>query len=733
MTVDTTLTGGDRLHTLLPAALRRADAETGGAVRALLDLMAEQIAVVDADIEQLGENWFIETCAPWAIPYIGDLLGVRGVHQVTGAVATTGRAWVANTLRFRCRKGTRAMLEQLARDTTGWPAKAVEFFELLSTTQHVNHPRPRRPASADLRRADALELVGGPFDSFAHTADIRAIAGEQGWFNIPHVGLFLWPIGSYWMERVTPRPADPDDGRYRVDPLGVDRPLFVRPAGESGIEHVAQEENVPGLLRRRPLYVELEERRTALSTGRAPAGRFFGADPVFRVYAAKEATDTLEAVPEERLHVCDLSTWRRPAEAGHVLVDPVLGRVSFRDRPHRVRVSHAYGAGGDLGAGSYSRRDSLEAVLDRPVDWQAGVRAPEPGDPPEPGILHPDLATAVAAWNAWQDTHPGTFGVITVMDNHRYTDPLADGAGIRVGAGGKLAVVAAQWPSTPVAGGPPGKEERRPGRIEPVGLRPCVAGPLEVTGTAAAGTGPGELLIDGLLLDGELRVKASASGGLGRLVIRDSSLVPSAGGLRVEAGNPELTVEVHRSITGPISLPGMVRQLRVSDAVVQAAGDRALDAPGTDVTIDRSTVLGETVARKLFASDTLFTADVQIERGQAGCVRFSYVPQGSHTPRRYRCQPDTATQAAPPPLDEVVSSRLVPRFLSTEFGHFGYAYPAPDSPDELLTGAEHGVEIGAFGAVQRPQRLANLTRALDEYLPFGLEAAPLIVTPRSQQ
>lgn len=37
------------------------------------------------------------------------------------------RAWVANTLAYRRRKGTALVLEQLARDVTGWPATAVEF------------------------------------------------------------------------------------------------------------------------------------------------------------------------------------------------------------------------------------------------------------------------------------------------------------------------------------------------------------------------------------------------------------------------------------------------------------------------------------------------------------------------------------------------------------------------------------------------------------------------------
>ena len=48
------------------------------------------------------------------------------------------------------------MLEQLARDVTGWDARAVEFFQLLATTQYMNHLRlgqPRRAVAARRRGA----------------------------------------------------------------------------------------------------------------------------------------------------------------------------------------------------------------------------------------------------------------------------------------------------------------------------------------------------------------------------------------------------------------------------------------------------------------------------------------------------------------------------------------------------------------------------------------------------
>ena len=66
-----------------------------------------------------------------------DLVGPN--LRPTNAIRT--RADVAKTIYYRRRKGTVPMLEELARDVTGWAAHAVEFFELLMWNQNLNHLR----------------------------------------------------------------------------------------------------------------------------------------------------------------------------------------------------------------------------------------------------------------------------------------------------------------------------------------------------------------------------------------------------------------------------------------------------------------------------------------------------------------------------------------------------------------------------------------------------------------
>src|SRR3972149_12153907 len=112
----------DRLYDLLPAIYRMRDEGRGGPLRDLLRGVTEQVNVVEADIGQLYENWFVETCQDWVVPYIGDLIGYRPVHEAgePGEVSTPQallrnkilipRREAANTIRYRRRKGTLALL-----------------------------------------------------------------------------------------------------------------------------------------------------------------------------------------------------------------------------------------------------------------------------------------------------------------------------------------------------------------------------------------------------------------------------------------------------------------------------------------------------------------------------------------------------------------------------------------------------------------------------------------------
>lgn len=743
----------EHLYQKLPAVFRLRDSAEGEPLRALLAVIEGEVAQVQADIEGLYENWFVETADAWALPYLGDLLGVTPLHTIQSAELFSNRAYVANTIRYRRRKGTAAVLEQLARDVTHWPARVVEFFQLLGTTQHVNHVRPFNYRTPHLRAplrngaaqegANRLELVDGPFTNAARTAEVRRIAGGRGRWNLPNIGLFLWRLQAYPLQRVTMRPVtDPADGRFWFHPVGIDAPLFNRPQTETAISHLAQEPNVPGPLRRRALYDDLEAYRQALiSTEGTPELTYFGAQPVFQIHLNGQETPLL---PEE-LSICDLSQWdgagwTPPSSQSftradgtpfstQVGVDPALGRLVVLDGidgVDAVEASCYYGFSGDLGGGPYNRKESLEDFHLDNVTWQLGVSQTAS---PVPGEIVNSLTEAINQWNAQP---AGTVGLIAVLDSRTYEENLQGPQAIQIPERSQLLIVAADWPEQPIPG-LLGVTQRVPGQITPKLLRPHLLGNLSLRGTAGASeSSQGALWINGLLMEGQVTVLI---GNLGRLVLSDCTLVPAAGDLRVNPSasksteNDRLTVEIRRSILGAVALPDSVPELECRDSILNPVSGPAVEAPGSHAVLEGSTLTGPVTVRSLEASNSIFTAPVAAERRQIGCVRFSHVPAGSRTPRRYRCQPDLELEDITDP-DQVRRLRayLMPIFTADDYGDPAYMQLDLAVARAILTGAEDGAEMGAFNHLKQTLREANLRQVLKEYLRFGLEAGIFYVT-----
>ena len=121
--------------------------------------MAAQSAVVEDNISQLYDDQFIETCAPWVIPYIADLIGYNSIYEIAAA-SSDSRAEVANTIGYRQRKGTLLALEQLTADISGRATLAVEEFRRLITTESMRHVDPGHDATVSMRHGRPLGLLG---------------------------------------------------------------------------------------------------------------------------------------------------------------------------------------------------------------------------------------------------------------------------------------------------------------------------------------------------------------------------------------------------------------------------------------------------------------------------------------------------------------------------------------------------------------------------------------------
>jgi len=724
-------------------------------------VIAEQADLLQGNLDQLYDNWFIETCEPWAVPYIADLIGVQPVGDVGDAgdagnssdagarsAALLPRAEVANTLRYRRRKGTLALLELLAADLSGWPARAVELGALLRQTQSLRMPQPARGRSVDLRDGGSLADLGTAFSTAARTPDLRRLNSARlaGQFSPGNVGLFVWRLLACSITR-SPAACQESVGPncFTFSVLGNDTPLFNRPLTQTDPQAIAGRLNLPLAISRRALAAPAPPGQRFATANSNHYGLATAADGTVHAQslaiwapgwppaatAKGTAIDESLPIPAERVIVADLSNWTYQPPRNHVAVDPVLGRIAFpaRQVPRRlVAVSYHHGAVANIGGGEYPRPVSQHAhakfIRVRGVD---------------------ELREALKPWRREDDAqgNPGApadqpdHAVIEIADSGVYTLPIQ----IFLGAGHSLQFRAAQR-TRPV--------------IQLLDWQVDRSDNFLVEGLAGS-----RLTIDGLLVSGRgLQVQ----GALGSLTLRHTTLVPGwslepncdpkrPAEPSIEIIDSGACIVIVHSIVGSIQVNNdEVRtdpvELRISDSIVDATGSdcdspqcEAIGAAGSrsafvSLTLLRCTVIGKVMVHAVaLAENSLLTSCLTVARRQIGCMRFCHVPAGSRTPRRFACQPDGAEaavlrqgQARAAGRDEIAAlqrqerQRVRPLFDSTRYGTPTYCRLAQGCATEIARGASDESEMGVHHDLYQPQRQASLAARLTEYTPAATDA-----------
>ena len=681
-----------KLWTLLPEVYRAEDAvepDGTGPLEELVGRIGVQMAVVRRSIDRLWEDQMIETCDDWVIDYIGDLLATNLVASLD---ARGRRVDVGRTIYYRRRKGTVALLEELAGDITGWTVRVAEFFRRLGRNRHLldvpigrhsaGDPRTdlqraqglvgaltRTPAGglADLRNVHGAQLAGSAFDEFFHTGDVRRGRGATGWHDIPRLGVFLWRLHSLGVEGASALQDTRCPNQYTIDPTGRDLQLFAPAVPVLADVWVSpREDQVPG-----PISTDLLV--AAFDTMYAPNWLFvrrlvggLGPDDYVPVPAAEVSRD-------------------RHTPTGRFFIDPERGRlvapVGDDDGPYLV--DYHYGFASEIGAGPYERR--------RP--GSAGDDAPEPRVAPITGGA--GLAAALRGL--------GPTGTITIGDSRTYGD-VADVSGIEA------------------------VEIRAANDAQPY-VRPLVrpdAPTWVFTGDPGA-----VLTFDGLFLAGtELVLR----GDFERVTLRCSTLDPgswdeddadfaeaadgralSPASLRIEGAVGELVVD--RCILGPIaeSAGGALERLTALDSVVHACkpGAKSITLTSGTTSLVRITLIGPARLHRLDASECLLASDVQVDDTQHGCLRFCGWIQGSTVPRQYEC------------VSLPVGTAVL---ASTTFGAPDYARVLDTVGPPILEGGPDGSELGAFARERSAVKERSLLIKYREYLPLGLEPVLVHVT-----
>jgi hypothetical protein len=715
-------TNPDRLYDLIPVIYRLRDADQGYPLQALLRVVAEQVIVTEQYIAGLYENWFIETCDDWVVPYIGDLVAHRTVHNAGEPSAANSpeaaarnrilypRQDVANTVRFRRSKGTLRGLEQLGAAVSGWPVRAIEAYRGLSVTQNIGYLRLNRGRTLDLRDADALADLGSAFDESAHHIDAHAGNG-----NINDVKVYVWRLNSY---SVTRTPAycyeELAPNCFLFSALGNDTVLYTRPTDALGKSPTKLNLAVP-ITRAMLNSYEADERAGA----QKGVPYFYGANRSFSI-----SVGTPEAIlTSDQIVAADLSAWDAHPATGQVAVDPTLGRIMFpptQTRRQGVWVTYQYGAPTPLGGGEYAR----------PVSQPNDATVYKVGS----GETSHRIADAVSLWTQQAPRD----AVIEIVESGVYSEALD----LSLKAGSTLKLRAASGVRA---------------ILRLLDVQVSAPDSLQVKGEAGSW-----FSLEGMLVTGR---GVQVDGDMAGVVIRHSTLVPGWA-LHCDCeprrpAEPSLTingsvgcVRIANSIVGAIEVNRDEVEtdpvtIKITDSIVDATSqDRvAIGTPDglcayAALTILRSTILGQIQTHRLdLAENSILNGHVLACRRQTGCVRFCFVAPGSKTPRRFECQPDKVEKAVRDRFArggvtahdrdlELATERLrvEPDFNSVRYGAATYAQLAQTCAVEIRTGAEDESEMGVFHDLFKPQRTASLQAHLREYTPAGVNTKIFLAT-----
>jgi len=766
----------------LPEIYRVRDAELSppDQLRAYLSAIESAFGALHADISQLYDDLFIDTCDDWVIPYIADLLGTSHLK----GEARTLRADVADTIALRRRKGTLGAIERLAANLTGWACRAVELRENLGWSQNLNHQRPdaggrpsygadtitrltvRRGGTPPIRDPAALALLGTPFDNFAYTADVKPAVDGQVHVNLPNLAIFVWRRVAWQLPLVQPLAkgfgdlGGPSPGmacfavRFDLDPLdrpvrlfNTSRPGFRR-AGTSGgvVSPLTEVDAVPGPM--------LDARLTSGTEAGHPEAYahldFFddAPTPPTGFDLADVGLNFFLPLSEQPSFATTIWTWRgdnlcawesglrRPLRDGEIVIDPDIGRVLFgvgnsaqRDaliaqQPTgfvpRIYTSHTYGMAGPVGAHPVSRG----AVRATGVELRV-VNALSAG--PSLQAQLDSLATA---------TQPV---VIEIRDSLVHRVDLAAVPGTAIDGG--VALRLAHSLTIRAADG------HRPILLltTPLAFRPVSA--------AAATTEAPAIRLEGLFLARDAGFPAGTAlitrAAVARLEIigctldpgghalRDGTRAPLWPGIHLETGYgfalpadrdafvPTPDIVIQRAITGALAVDDRYR-IDIDSSIVDAglgAGDPPTGAFAIAAATNPATAWGAPLD---FEGLTCFGQVRVTKVGGAGGIftqRFAVLDnqtgciKGSwFSGDADRLPPNHFCVQAP-------DARLV--FTAEWFNDPGYAQLANRTDPRTLTGGPGDDAMGAFGFLLEAHKWTNLQVRLREFMPVGVR--PLVV------
>lgn len=759
----------EKLWSWVPEFYRTLDAEAPslGQLRALIELVGEEAAILRRDIDRLWDDTAIELCDDWAVAYLGALVGAMPLStgNPRGNRLAAGRA-----IAYQRRKGTPAVVQMAIRDIAGVEGVVVEAFRRLTRFPHRLDidAIARGPVTgtlgggfSNLHSPRSGALIDTGFDEVAHFPDPRRLRGPYGRYGLRKVNLHLYPYRAVQIELPTPQEITPT--RFTLDPSGRDGPLFQRGQTSDRPPDAVREVDLPVAMTCRRLNATQHRITAEALAAINDPGLDTALAPLIGVTFA--SADAFRRVAFARLTAAQRTTFSA------ALLDATL----LAEAPKAVLWGDSLSltnAVENVGADLTPARVTGASLS----DWQAGLTLqPYVALAVDPATGRMIPGPAIAARPVFTDRlHLGIFDAIGATGMRAEAAPLppADStlpAG-PVGAGGgftgagpvavalpapltgvrRFATSRTYEPALPVGRSFTGITNTRLDAAE--GTRPFVrfrpaAGTLDLTFRAAAPVAgqTRTLEIDGLwigmmaaavvpqvLADAALPAtpvlaRLILDGDFDAVTLRNCTIDP--GGERARAtplqavAIPTVRIEIEgqvdtllidRCITGPIwetnvtpelSNPG---QIEIRNSIVQSIlpGGVAIQTRLGQVRLVRATVLGRVEVARLDATDSLITGRTRVTDSQHGCFRYSATPRPG--------------AVLPPQFESFVPQEFPQHWIrSRRFGDPDFAVLSGTAPVAIAQGAENRAEMGAFNARALGIALSDLSRQARDLLPVG--------------
>jgi len=763
-------------------------------LKAFLDILDEAPAAMRDNIEALYHDFFIETCADWVIPYIADLMGAS---HLSGD-AWTLRADVARTIHHRRRKGTLGAIESLTYSLSGWAAHTVEMRERLVWNQHLNHQRPDeggkppapvninrdksisravRGGTVNMRDPSLLTFLDGPFDPFAHLADVKPLRTGAASHNLPNLAVFLWRLKDYTLPVVRPLQRGmldltgcPDVGaafsvRFDVHPLGEPMLLF-------NTHRFRAEDDPPNLMHIGAAPAPLPQARLSTRGGRdAVTGNAVIVHEPGDYVSLETYTDSLPDAPDNsapglNLHLpdaqfggvtwtfrgADLSAWENrlnpPLGMHEIVIDPEHGRVLFgvggaSDSEEAVPlrdglfVSATYGFSGSTtgstGAHPISR-DHVTATMT--VDYFTGPDGNPAADGAGLQLALDDLHTITAP------------RIIEIQDSATYNLDLSAVSGIGDEGGIKTLRLGDSLHIRAASGQRPVIRLKRPLAFRPEHVADPVVENLNVTleglyitwdhtdlshfpapeSALVVQAAVNELIIDGCTLDPGCHLALDGA----RQPLRRALHLDQQYGFANPAEEiafdqtPEITIR--RTICGPIAMDEGYA-LELNDSIVDAASGLAESAPalavfaasgdaeiawGPTLTVNGMTSFGRMRVSSATGQGGIWLHGLEAHDNLQGCIRFSYfAAEGNRLPQHQGC---------------VFGNKANLSFVSEVFGDPGYGQLSLRCDRKILEQGPGRDAMGAFGYLLNTHKWKNINIRYREFMPVGIRPVLIPVT-----